>query len=229
MTAGTDRRVIAALLGIAALCLIGLGASVYRAKADQLKTLQRELEQKESQLEDVRTKLASQPQLEERYDNLQARLSVLEPALPDSAYIPTFLRQIEGLATGTQNRITMIRPKPAAHAARPGNAAVINDETGEISQSPGQSDQGKARKAGEVERLPLPYDHVPIELKIEGTYWTLIDFLAELQRFPKMIAVNNIGFYPDTRDTDAQRSPRLAANMDLTAVVTKGAKDGQSQ
>jgi len=225
MSAGADRKVVFALLAVAALCLIGLGATLYRGKAAQLRGLEQELSDKDARYVEVRAKLASQPELETTYARLQARLSVLEPALPDSAYIPTFLRQIEGLATGTRNTIIGIRPKPVTRspAAASASAVEINNETGEITQAADQA--GPAGPAGPAVQ-PLPYDYVPIELKLEGTYWTVIDFLEELQQFPKMIAVNDVGFYPSQAGADARQSPDLAATMELTAVVTKGGNDG---
>lgn len=218
MSAGGDRKVVFALLGIAVLCLIGLGGSLYHAKTSELSKLKDQLEANESQLTEVREKLTELPQYEAQYGKLQARLSVLEPSLPDSAYIPTFLRQIEGLATGTQNNILMIRPKPAVQrAAAP--TTTIDDETGEIVKVEGD--------AAAPEPAALPYDFVPIELRLEGTYWTAIDFLVELQKFPKMIAVNDVSFSPDQSRLGAGQSPRLTATMDLTAVVTKGGNNAR--
>lgn len=229
MTTGPDRKVVFALLGIAALCLIGLGASLYRAKGTELTNLHNQLDQKETQLEEVRVKLAKQPELEAEYARLQARLAVLEPALPDSAYMPTFLRQIERLAAATNNRIVMIRPK-AKTGTKAAATANINNETGEIipAKAGGEEDaQAKDDKA--AAEVVLPYDYSSIDLKIDGTYTTIIDFLQELQRFPKMIAVNDIGFAPKQSGKDVKRSPELTATMGLTAVVTKGGKDGTSE
>ena len=223
MTTGADRKVVFALLAVAALCLVGLGATLYRSKAAQLRGLEQTLIDKEAEYVEVREKLARQPELETNYAQLQARLSVLEPALPDSAYIPTFLRQIEGLATGTQNTIIGIRPKPVARGPGGGGAVEINDETGAITQV------AEHDAPGGPEVQPLPYDYVPIELRIEGTYWTVIDFLEDLQQFPKMIAVNDLGFYPSQAGADARQSPELSATMELTAVVTKGGNDGTAQ
>ena len=219
MTAGGDRKVVVALLGIAVLALIGLGGSLYHAKAAEMARLEEQLSEREQQLEEVQAKLTELPQLESRYGKLQARLSVLEPGLPDSAYIPTFLRQIEGLATGTHNHILMIRPKPAVQrSGAPG--VTINDETGEITKAKGG--------AGGPPPVVVPYDFVPIELRLEGTYWTVIDFLTRLQEFPKMIAVNDLGFNPKQGGASVERSPGLTATMELTAVVTKGGNDGKS-
>ncbi|NIQ99911.1 MAG: hypothetical protein GTN78_06870, partial [Gemmatimonadales bacterium] len=46
------------------------------------------------------------------------------------------------------------------------------------------------------QRYALPYDFRPIELKLEGTYWTMVAFLEQLRQFPKMIAVNDVSFSP---------------------------------
>ncbi len=220
MSVAGDRKVVFALLGIGILCLIGLGGSLYHGKAAELKQLDEELTRKEAELQEMRGKVTQLPQLEEQYQDLRERLSVLEPALPDSAYIPTFLRQIENLATGTQNEILLIRPKAPIKRSPADSAVQINDETGEIVKTEGQP--------AEAAPPPMPYDFVPIELRIQGTYWTVIDFLDELQRFPKMIAVNDISFSPNQGGIGSGRSPRLTASMELTAVVTKGGSDGRS-
>ncbi len=218
-----DRRVLFALLGIATLCLIGLGASLYHTKAANLAKLNQELAKKEEQLKQAEAKLTELPELESEFSRLQARLSVLEPALPDSAYIPTFLRQIEGLATNTRNQILMIRPKPVSPAAgAEAPKAAINDETGEIVEKKGGAPGESAPQTS------TPYDQIPIELRLQGGYWTVIDFLTELRRFPKMIAVNDVGFDP-TGGMGQQPSPQLTVNMALTAVATKkGGRNAKS-
>jgi len=220
MSIAGDKKIVFALLGIAILCLIGLGGSLYHAKAAELRDLQQTLDVKEAELAEMKAKVLDLPQLEERHEELRDRLSVLEPALPDSAYIPTFLRQIENLATGTRNEILLIRPKPPIKPAAVDQAVKINNETGEIIDNPG---------APPADAPPqLPYDFVPIELRLDGTYWTIISFLGELQQFPKMIAVNDISFSPNQTGTEKGHSPRLTASMELTAVVTKGGSDGRS-
>lgn len=231
MNAGTDRKVVFALLAIAALCLIGLGASLYRAKSGALTRLRQDLTAKEKGLDEVRVKLTKQPELETKYAQLQARLSVLEPTLPDSAYMPTFLRQIERLATGTNNRIVAIRPK-AKPAASSGSSVKVNNETGEVTK-PGtaeekEQDNTKKNQQTADAKSRIPYDYSPIELKVEGTYSTILSFLSELQRFPKMIAANDISFAPKLQGQQMQRAPELTATMDLIAVITKGVKNGTS-
>jgi Tfp pilus assembly protein PilO len=232
MNAGPDRKVVFSLLGIAALCLIGLGASLYRAKSNELSRLRQDLTAKEKQFDDVQVKLTRQPELEAQSTKLQDRLSVLEPTLPDNSYMPTFLRQIEHLATATNNRIVSIKPKNKPGGAR-GDAVKVNDETGEVVK-PGTAmekadDKGKKDNTAKDAKSRIPYDYSSIEVKVDGTYSTILAFLSELQKFPKMIAANDISFSPKNGAGDqAQRSPDLTATMDLTAVITKGAKNGTS-
>jgi Tfp pilus assembly protein PilO len=226
MNTGGDRKIVYALLGIAVLCLIGLGGSLYHSKASQLKELQQALSKKQTELTETKAKVEKLPELEQQYQGLRARLTVLEPTLPNAAYIPTFLRQLEGLAVGTSNEILLIRPKPAIKKTGANSAVRINNETGEVVK-----EEKKAGAPGdstaEQEAPELPYDFVPIELRVQGTYWTVINFLSELQRFPKMIAVNDISFSPIQGGPEG-RSPNLTASMELTAVVTKGGSDGRS-
>lgn len=231
MTTATDRRVVYALLAIAALCLIGLGASLYRAKSNELKELRQRLAQKETELEESRVKVVKLPDLERKYDRLAARLSVLEPALPDSAYMPTFLSQIEHLAASTNNRILMIRPKEKPNQGKAG-ATTIDNETGEVvKKTPAPATPGAAPEQAEQEQKDqAPYDYTSIEFKIEGAYPSLVAFLKELQAFPKMIAVNDISFRPAQGSARSEQStPRLEATLDLTAVIAKGGKHGTTQ
>ena len=227
MRIGPDRKVVFALLAIAALCVIGLGATLYRSKVAELSRLRDELVDKKAKLGNLHDKLAAQSDLEEKYGKLQARLSVLEPALPDSAYMPTFLRQIEGLAVATHNRIIMIRPKETSDTKT--RNVAINDETGEVVANKESGDGKKASGTNsDTDKPKLPYGKTDIEVKMQGSYWTIISFLNELREFPKMIAVNDIAFTPERAGmTQRQASGAdVTATMSLSAVITKGGRSG---
>ncbi len=226
MKSGSDRKVILALLAIAALCVIGLGASLYRHKVAHLSRLEKELTEKKQKLAEAKEKVAAKDDLEARFSELQDQLAVLEPSLPDAAYIPTFLRQIENLAAKTNNQILMIRPKEQ-EKKKPGKAVKINNETGEVIKE----DSSKNKKAGsgkgdQAEEEPkLPYDKSDIELKIKGTYWSVVSFLDELQKFPKLISVNDLAFSPERGGgSDQGPNAEIDATLSLTAVIMKGGK-----
>jgi len=232
MTSASDRKVVFALLVVAAVCLIGLGATVYRKKGNEVASLQKRLSGERGRLANVREKIDRIPELKGKFERLQAQIEFLEPSLPDAAYIPTFLKQIENLATGTGNDILEIRPKAKQKTAKTtGGAVKINSETGEVVKS---TETGKkeenAKGAKDKEAPELPYEFLPIELKMGGTYATAVEFLAALQRFPKMIATNNLSFSPQASQENVYLSPRLTATVELLAVVAKkGDESGKSR
>jgi Tfp pilus assembly protein PilO len=230
MNSPTDRKVVVALLAIFVVCLVGLGGSLYRTKAAELKSLRADLAKKTEERDKVKAQIARMPELETKYAQLQERLSILEPALPDSAYIPTFLRQIESLAVGTNNQIVAIRPRPEIKSGKGKSKGVqVNDETGDVVQGEEEPSAGGKEQA---QAPKLPYRFIPIEVKTEGTYWTAVDFLRELQRFPKMIAVNNVAFAPKLGGRESTTERRvLLTTMDMLAVVatTKGQTNGSAQ
>ncbi len=228
MSKTLDRRVVIAVFAVFGLFLIGAGVGIYRVEAGKLDKVQADLRTDQTRLEDVKAKIAQLPKLQQDFAQLQSRISFLEPSLPTAEYIPTFLWQIERLAISTNNQIVLIRPKKAQKTASTKSAVKINNETGEaIKEGEGGDDKAKAAE----KKTELPYDFVPIEMKVEGNYWTTLEFLKQLQRFPKMIAVNTIGFTPKTGTTEAatSNSTTLTVSMDLMAVVMKGAKDGKSK
>lgn len=232
MTSASDRKVVFALLIVVGICLIGLGVSLYRSKTNDLKTLQQKLSGEKARLADVKEKIHRIPELETKFAKLQSRLEFLEPSLPDAAYIPTFLKQIESLATGTGNEILMIRPKPKLKTAQTKSSGQvqINSETGEVVKPGEEAAQGTAAGKKTAEAPKLPYEFLPIEVKMGATYSTAIDFLAALQQFPKMIAVNNLSFTPLPSQEFEYYSPRLNASLEMLAVVAKkGDKGGESR
>ena len=62
---------------------------------------------------------------------------------------------------------------------------------------------------------------LPIEVRLRGRYTTAIAFLEQLRHFPKLIAVNDLGFQPAEQGKQ-QREPDLMITLDLTAVISEG-------
>ena len=149
---------------------------------------------------------------------------MLEPGVPPYAYIPTFLRQIEHVAVATNNTIRGIRPIPKRKVVTP----PAGSEGGEGGGEGGGGEQAAASpssgsaKGKAAEKPKLPYDSVGIEVKLQGTYWSVVNFLEQLRRFPKLIAVNDIDVRPVASSLQAYASPQLTVEMQLMAVVMKG-------
>jgi len=63
-----------------------------------------------------------------------------------------------------------------------------------------------------------PYERMPIEMQLQGRYWTMVSFLDHLDRFPKMIAVNDISFSP----SGGQKKSAISSRLQLIALVYEG-------
>ncbi|NIM04145.1 MAG: type 4a pilus biogenesis protein PilO [Armatimonadetes bacterium] len=212
----SNRAALIALIGVFACVLIAAGAGLYQVKSKRLQSLRDSLAEKQGQIEEVRDEIRGLPALEASYEELDYQVSVLEPALPTEAYIPTFLSQIQTLAATSNNRLMLIKPKPKKKLPVAGPAPE-RDVVSQHGSGPGAS--GSPTPPGE---MVSPYDEIGIEVGLEGTYWAALEFLQQLKAFPKMIAVNNLSMKPKS-DCQAASSfePILEVTVHLTAVLAK--------
>jgi Tfp pilus assembly protein PilO len=220
---------LVAILVSAMVVLLGLGVFVYRVRAHTLGTLRVELDQKRTRLAGAQARIAKRGQLEKEYAELRTRLAVLEPSLPTYAYVPTFLKQIEALATNTHNAVAGVRPlpKPAAPAPNPpaagegeGSAANGAAKPAANSGAPGTQPKDKAKPTEQM------YDRLPIEVSLTGGYWDTARFLHQLATFPKMIAVSDMQFTPTSGARGGITvAPDLQVKVNLMALIYKGGEE----
>jgi Tfp pilus assembly protein PilO len=118
---------------------------------------QKELERS---LADSRTKLTE----------YQAKLAHLEGSVPDVAYIPTLMKELELIGFADGIKVTGVRPAPVVAA-------------------PPQATEGKKKEKKD-------YSEVEIEVKGRGQYDSVKRFLDSLQKFPKVIAVKTVSLTP---------------------------------
>jgi len=211
-----NRAAVIALLAAVGFVLITIGVVVYHAKSKQLRGLQRDLSQVQQKVEEVHTKVKQLPVLETEYQELNHQVAVLEPSLPTEAYIPTFLAQLQTLAGTTNNRLTLIKPKPRR------NLPVVQRPEQDVVADDAQAAKPAALQAEAADPVS-PYDEIGIEVAFEGTYWTALEFLGQLRSFPKMIAVNNLSIKPVSNSTGAAQcsNPLLEVTFQLIAVIPK--------
>jgi Tfp pilus assembly protein PilO len=139
------------------------------------------------------------------------RLKYLETGVPRAAYVPTLLRQIERLATTTNNRVLSIRPeleKPQKVTKR------------QRHRDP-EADEKAAKNPVVAEPVNVPYDRLRIQLNLDGTYASTQRFLQELTRFPKIMAVEAVSLRPRPHQDD-QTGSFLAADLRVVAFIWKG-------
>jgi Tfp pilus assembly protein PilO len=169
------------------------------------------LEQKEQEREEgkrLATKLVGS---QEALQRDRQRLRFLEAGVPRAAYVPTLLRQIERMATNTQNRVLGIRPeleKPKRVTKQQRRRDPEADE--------------KAAKNPVVEQPEnAPYDRLRIQLNLRGSYASTQRFMQELTKFPKIMAVEGMSLRPRPSQ-DGAPGPGLSADLTVVAFIWKG-------
>jgi Tfp pilus assembly protein PilO len=206
-----QRKAAFTALILAAGVLLCGGLLLYQSKTTKLRSLSQTRNRKLEELRGLQAKLASRPVLERKYEDLQARLAVLEPTLATYAYIPTFLRQIEQLARDTDNKVSGVKPLPLI-AQTPASPPAAEE---------GAGNQGAKPQAASPPAAQELYDRVPIEFSLEGDYWRTAEFIRRLSKFPKMLAIDDLSLTP-TGQPQGLKAPDLRVKMTLLALIQKG-------
>lgn len=170
--------------------VLGGGAIYYQSsqlseKDNAISALKKKLRnEKETQLQVVETQA--------KVSESQARLNHLEEGVPQLAYIPTLLSELE--AVGRKNGIIVSGVRPIVKA-----------------------DQKKDPKA----KKP-PYEELDIEIKGRGDYVAVTKLLTALREFPKIVAVRTVTLSPEPAAPgpgDQFTSPILSSTIELRAYL----------
>ena len=153
-----------------------------RTEVKDAKTVQKELDQSKVQLEECSTKLKH-----------------LEASMPDFAYIPTMLTELEKV--GKENGIAVIGVRPIPKQAAPKK----------------EGDTGPAEKK--------TYEELNIEIKGRGTYGSAMRFVQALQTFPKIVAARSVSLAPKS---EPGMVATLDVTIELRAYVFKP-KDAKAE
>jgi Tfp pilus assembly protein PilO len=141
-------------------------------------------------------------------------LKNLEHSLPNTAYVPTLLRQVEGLARETHNVVRGVRPKievapPPRRERRSDPEAAAKGDEADAEKSKDQSEK----------KAPEPYDKLKIQLSLTGRYADCLQFIHRLTNFPKIVAVNEVQLRP--KFDEKTSAPALDVDLNLTAFILK--------
>lgn len=157
-------------------------------------------------LEASRTKLAESSQ----------RLQHLEAGVPQVAYIPTMLKELE--ATGRESGIAVTGVKPVQK------------------KKPSKKD---AKSTGPAKKQA--YDSIDIEVEGRGSFQSVMKFLAALESFPKIVSVRAVSVMPKADRSSSNGGVSLMMTVNIRAFVfppdknsiavnrTPGGKDGISE
>jgi Tfp pilus assembly protein PilO len=160
-----------------------------RAEVVQLRKQDQEQQKIFTQLDDSKKQLA----------DLQTKLVHLEQGVPDAAYVPTMLKELELAGKKQGIEVTGLRPmtkRPTAGA----KDKELNDQK--------------------------PYQPLDLELKGRGKYSDLQAFVETLNTFPKIVAVRTITIAPIATSKSAAHGLEITIGLRAFVFPSKGAKPG---
>lgn len=130
----------------------------------------------------------------EKVQESQRQLDHLEMGVPELAYIPTLLTELESV--GKQNGIAVLGVRPVVKAA-------------------------EAKKPDGTAPKKQAYEELNIEVKGRGNYLAVAAFLEALRTFPKIVAVRTVTLSPKSTDHGgaAFGSPSLDATVEIRAFL----------
>lgn len=125
--------------------------------------------------------------------DLRTKLAHLEQGVPDAAYVPTMLKDLEMAGKQHGIEVTGVRPMPIK------------------AQTPGKDKDAVEQK---------PYQPLDLELKGRGDYSDLLNFIQALNVFPKIVAVRTVGLTP-VANGPKEHNHHLEISIGLRAFVFK--------
>jgi Tfp pilus assembly protein PilO len=183
---------LGALMGLTLASSVGL--YVWRSQEiARVEGIVRQKQQEVASGEQIARKLT---QVEADYAGMQSQLRYLETSVTEGEYVPTLLKQMEGLAKSVKLQVNAVRPtlEPAP---------------------PPPSDKEKLKTF-----QPWPYDKLHVEMEVKGSYWAIANVLYRLSEFPKIMAVEEVAITPQVAQGGGY-TPILNVKMKLTGFIFK--------
>ncbi len=186
-------------LGLFGLLLLSVGSTYLPFSFMQ--EVQREVAERQQQLERARQAPQQLRQLQQQYENAQRELRFLEQGVSQSAYIPTMLKQIEGLAQSLNLKIVAIRPQQ-------------NTQNNQTAQNPSNQ-----QSSGNQPPAKKAYEEQLIEINLQGKFWAMMSFLKQLDEFPKILAVQTLNAQAKVKPEEENTNPDLDIRMTVKAFI----------
>ena len=147
----------------------------------------------------IRDEKKVQAELKEQQNKLQEsseKLAHLEAGVPDSAYIPTLLTELEMIGRSHGLEVTGVKPKEQ------------KDST--PAQDSNSTDKDKKKVAKKS------YNELLIEVKGNGVYKSIEGFVNALQQFPKIVGVISVDLTPRVKFGERNEADDGNKHLDVT-------------
>ncbi|MCG9894035.1 MAG: type 4a pilus biogenesis protein PilO [Fimbriimonadaceae bacterium] len=153
-------------LGLIALAAVALGGGAIYLQYNAMTDAEGRMKVLDAEVPEEEELIASLQEADQKIVSLNQELTHLEMGVPQIAYIPTLLEEIEKVGWSSQVNVTGVRP---------------------IIPPPPPAGVERERKA---------YEEVEIDITGKGDYQSFITLVDQLKRFPKIVAVQTVNLTP---------------------------------
>jgi len=204
-----SKNTITFLIGALVLMVVVFGG-LFWLQRSALDQASRTLKAREAELNDGKRVAARQAMADQLLEQDRQQIRFLESGVSNAAYVPTLLKQLEDLASGTHNKVLGVRPTGVTKAPS------------RLQQRRDPDAQGDAAGDDKKEKAPEePYTRLVIEVNLIGTFQSSQQFVSRLMRFPKIVAVDELQLQPHRAAGPKDPSGQLDVRLKLTAFVMK--------
>lgn len=194
----TQKKRLMIFGGLSALTLVGCGTlSYFQYTAAQ--KLQTEVKALQTRIEDEGNVQSQLDEINLKVQESRQKLVHLEQGVPPLAYIPTMMTEIEDLGRKNQIQVLGVRPLPPKFTPPP-----RKNEKGEV-----------------LPPAPRPYEEQDLEIKGTGEYLNVLAFVSAIERFPKIVKVQQITLVPKSDTRSGQQTSTLEITIELRAFLFK--------
>lgn len=207
----TSKGVIV-LLVIAIVLLLGVAGGAV-AFWDKVSAATLKMEAKKKQVEEAQKMALSLQESKLEYTDVKSQLQNLEQSISTEAYIPTLLKQLEGLSQSVDMKVLSVRPVKTVEPA------VKDAKSDKSADAAGSGNETKKEKPSQ----PF-YKEQKIDVEVGGYYLNALDLIYKITSFPKIIAVNSVQMSPSV-SIEQLGSPPLKVQLSITAFIMNESPD----
>jgi hypothetical protein len=203
--------ILCAALGLVVL----LSGGIFWVQRGWLAEATDQLSDKQSELQDGRAIAKRREDARTKLEADRSLIANLEPGVSSAAFVPTLLKQLEALATQTQNRVVGVRPQIVAQGP-----SKIEQRRDPDAQAKGEANGGSGDKK---DKAPVeePYTRLEIEVNLQGKFASAQRFVDQLMRFPKIVSVDQMSIHPKPAG-EKDEPGLLEIQLKVTAFIMKG-------
>jgi Tfp pilus assembly protein PilO len=204
------------------MALLGTFGLIFAVGAGLAYLLFSQISRSETDVMNLQAQAGSSAQITKRYESTMqsyndtvGKLSFLEASVAANQYVPTLLQQLQTLAQAAHLQVTSFKPGPLA-------STTVKPATANPAPAAGASGAA-ANPAKPAKVAAPPYDTLPVQLTVTGTFREVMTFIYSLPRFPKILCLTGVSLTPASGPAPTGKlvstEPNLTASLKINAYI----------